>query len=236
MESYEQMSNWSSYPQQQLLQENWRGYLNEQAEYDHYVRLVMEQFDTSDEELEKDRSPAISDKDYIDITEVQNFFDKLKEEFGFGLELTGKFGAGITGLARPLSALLKNEGLVLNEEDIILICTAAVTYAITSKEMKELVQMIKERNLTKHYSMARKALDTIRQVAKTVLGGMVIPMVDLAAYTILFMPIINSLTMVVTHKGITSSNLTEIIAGVASSIIAYGAKIGLQSIKDKLKE
>jgi hypothetical protein len=84
--------------------------------------------------------------------------------------------------------------------------------------------------------MARKALDTIRQVAKTVLGGMVIPMVDLAAYTILFMPIINSLTMVVTHKGITSSNLTEIIAGVASSIIAYGAKIGLQSIKDKLKE
>ena len=230
------MSTWSSYPNQQLLQENWRGYLTEQAEYDHYVKLVMEQFDTSDEELQNDRDPTISDDDYIDPVEAQRFFDKLKNEFGFGLELTGKFGAGITGLAKPLSALLRNEGLTVEQDDVLLIATAALTYVATSQDVKELVKLIKEKKLARHFGIARKALETIKQISKAVLGGIVIPIVDLAAYTLLFMPIINSLTMIITHKGITSSNLSQIVAGVASSIIAYGAKIGLQSIKDKLKE
>lgn len=235
MESYEQMSTWSSYPSQQLLQENWRGFLNEQTIIDHHVKILMEELDKSDKELEAGRDPEIEDIAILDSNEIKKHLESLKKEIGFGLELTGKFGGGITGLYGPLSSIIKNEGINVTEKDLVLVLLAAVTYGVTSKESKELIQALRDKDLLKPYEIGKKLISVFNKVVKSIVD-VSISFADLVGYTFLFIPIINMITQIVTHNNITSANMQQLVTGVLASIASYGGKIFLQNVKDKLKD
>jgi hypothetical protein len=235
MESNEQMSTWSSFPEQKLLQENWRGFLNEQVIYNRHVKILMESLQEVEDDLEKGRDPKIEDISIVDQSEIQKYINSLKKELGFAFELTGKFGAGITGLYGPLLAIIKNTGFTATEKDIVLILIAVMSYAATGSEMKELVDVIKEKDLTGPYKIAKALPDIFVKIVKNIVGTSY-SFLDLIGYTFLFIPIINMVTQIITHNNITGSNLTQLVNGVLASIASYSGKIFLQRIKDKLKD
>ena len=70
------MSSWSSYPQQQLLQENWRGFLTEQVVIDRHVKILMESLQEVEDDLEQGRDPKIEDVSIIDEGEIQKYFNE----------------------------------------------------------------------------------------------------------------------------------------------------------------
>ena len=235
MESNEQMSTWSSFPEQKLLQENWRGFLNEQVIYNRHVKILMESLQEVEDDLEKGRDPQIEDISIVDQSEIQKYINSLKKELGFAFELTGKFGAGITGLYGPLLAIIKNTGFTATEKDIVLILIAVMSYVATGSEMKELVDIIKEKDLTGPYKIAKALPDIFVKIVKNIVGTSY-SFLDLIGYTFLFIPIINMVTQIITHNNITGSNLTQLVNGVLASIASYSGKIFLQRIKDKLKD
>ncbi len=229
------MSTWSSFPEQKLLQENWRGFLNEQIIYNRHVKILMESLQEVEDDLEKGRDPQIEDISIVDQSEIQKYINSLKKELGFAFELTGKFGAGITGLYGPLLAIIKNTGFTATEKDIVLILIAVMSYAATGSEMKELVDVIKEKDLTGPYKIAKALPDIFVKIVKNIVGTSY-SFLDLIGYTFLFIPIINMVTQIITHNNITGSNLTQLVNGVIASIASYSGKIFLQRIKDKLKD
>ena len=229
------MSNWSSYPQQQLLQENWRGFLNEQVIIDRHVKILIESLQEVEDDLEQGRDPKIEDIAIVDESEIQKYIKELQKEIGFGFELTGKFGAGITGLYGPLLSIIKNTGFTATEKDIVLILIAVMTYAATGKEAKELIQAIKEKDLSGPYKIAKALPDIFTKIVKNLVGT-AYSFLDLVGYTFLFIPIINMVTQIITHNNITGSNLTQLMNGVLASVASYSGKIFLQRIKDKLKD
>ena len=231
------MSSWSSYPQQQLLQENWRGFLTEQAVIDRHVKILMESLQSVEDDLEQGRDPKIEDVAIVDESEIQKYFNELKKELGFALELTGKFGAGITGLYGPLFSIISNTGYTSNnlEKDIVLILIAVMTYAVTGEEVKELTQKIKEKDLSSFYKIGKALPDIFTKIVKNLVGT-AYSFIDLVGYTFLFIPIINMVTQIITHNNITGSNLTQLLNGVLASVASYSGKILLQRIKDKLKD
>jgi hypothetical protein len=235
MESNEKMSSWSSYPQQQLLQENWRGFLNEQVVIEQHVEILMESLQEVEDDLEQGRDPEIEDIAIVDESEIQKYVKELQKELGFAFELTGKFGAGITGLYGPLLSIIKNTGFTATEKDIVLILIAVMTYAATGKEAKELIQIIKEKDLSGPYKVAKALPDIFTKIVKNLVGT-AYSFLDLVGYTFLFIPIINMVTQIITHNNITGSNLTQLLNGVLASIASYSGKIFLQRIKDKLKD
>jgi hypothetical protein len=193
METNEQMSSWSSYPQQQILQENWRGFLNEQVVIDRHVKILMESLQSVEDDLEQGRDPKIEDVAIVDESEIQKYINQLKKELGFAFELTGKFGAGITGLYGPLLSIIKNTGFTATEKDIVLILIAVVTYAATGDEAKELVQVIKEKDLSGPYKIAKALPDIFTKIVKSLVGT-AYSFLDLVGYSFLFIPIINMVT------------------------------------------
>lgn len=229
------MSSWSSYPQQQLLQENWRGFLTEQVVIDRHVKILMESLQEVEDDLEQGRDPKIEDVAIIDESEIQKYIKDLQKELGFAFELTGKFGAGITGLYGPLLSIIKNTGFTATEKDIVLVLIAAMTYAATGKEAKELIQAIKEKDLSGPYKIAKALPDIFTKIVKSLVGT-AYSFLDLVGYTFLFIPIINMVTQIITHNNITGSNLTQLMNGVLASVASYSGKIFLQRIKDKLKD
>ncbi len=229
------MSNWSSYPQQQLLQENWRGFLNEQVVIDRHVKNLMESLQEVEDDLEQGRDPKIEDVAIVDESEIQKYIKELQKELGFAFELTGKFGAGITGLYGPLLSIIKNTGFTATEKDIVLILIAVMTYAATGKEAKELIQAIKEKDLSGPYKIAKALPDIFTKIVKNLVGT-AYSFLDLVGYSFLFIPIINMVTQIITHNNITGSNLTQLMNGVLASVASYSGKIFLQRIKDKLKD
>ena len=235
MEANEQMSSWSSYPRQQLLQENWRGFLNEQVIIDRHVKILMESLQEVEDDLEQGRDPKIEDIAIVDESEIEKYIKELQKELGFAFELTGKFGAGITGLYGPLLSIIKNTGFTATEKDIVLILIAAMTYAATGKEAKELIQAIKEKDLSGPYKIAKALPDIFTKIVKSLVGT-AYSFLDLVGYTFLFIPIINMVTQIITHNNITGSNLTQLLNGVLASVASYSGKIFLQRIKDKLKD
>jgi hypothetical protein len=235
MEANEQMSSWSSYPRQQLLQENWRGFLNEQVVIDRHVKILMESLQEVEDDLEQGRDPKIEDIAIIDESEIEKYIKELQKELGFAFELTGKFGAGITGLYGPLLSIIKNTGFTATEKDIVLILIAVMTYAATGKEAKELIQAIKEKDLSGPYKIAKALPDIFTKIVKSLVGT-AYSFLDLVGYTFLFIPIINMVTQIITHNNITGSNLTQLMNGVLASVASYSGKIFLQRIKDKLKD
>jgi hypothetical protein len=235
METNEQMSSWSSYPQQQLLQENWRGFLNEQVIIDRHVKILLESLQEVEDDLEQGRDPKIEDIDIVDESEIKKYVNELQKELGFAFELTGKFGAGITGLYGPLLSIINNTGFTATEKDIVLILIAVMTYAGTGKEAKELVQAIKEKDLSGPYKIAKALPDIFTKIVENLVGT-AYSFLDLVGYTFLFIPIINMVTQIITHNNITGSNLTQLMNGVLASVASYSGKIFLQRIKDKLKD
>jgi hypothetical protein len=235
METNEQMSSWSSYPQQQLLQENWRGFLNEQVIIDRHVKILLESLQEVEDDLEQGRDPKIEDIAIVDESEIQKYVNQLQKEFGFAFELTGKFGAGITGLYGPLLSIIKNTGFTATEKDIVLILIAVMTYAATGEEAKELIQAIKEKDLSGPYKIAKALPEIFTKIVKNLVGT-AYSFLDLVGYSFLFIPIINMVTQIVTHNNITGSNLTQLLNGVLASVASYSGKIFLQRIKDKLKD
>jgi len=229
------MSSWSSYPQQQLLQENWRGFLTEQVVIDRHVKILMESLQEVEDDLEQGRDPKIEDIAIVDESEIQKYVNQLQKELGFAFELTGKFGAGITGLYGPLLSIIKNTGFTATEKDIVLILIAVMTYAATGEEAKELIQAIKEKDLSGPYKIAKALPDIFTKIVKNLVGT-AYSFLDLVGYTFLFIPIINMVTQIVTHNNITGSNLTQLMNGVLASVASYSGKIFLQRIKDKLKD
>lgn len=229
------MSSWSSYPQQQLLQENWRGFLTEQVVIDHHVKILMESLQEVEDDLEQGRDPKIEDIAIVDESEIQKYIKELQKELGFAFELTGKFGAGITGLYGPLLSIIKNTGFTTTEKDIVLILIAVMTYAATGKEAKELIQAIKEKDLSGPYRIAKALPDIFTKIVKNLVGT-AYSFLDLVGYSFLFIPIINMVTQIITHNNITGSNLTQLMNGVLASVASYSGKIFLQRIKDKLKD
>jgi len=235
MEANEQMSSWSSYPRQQLLQENWRGFLNEQVVIDRHVKILMESLQEVEDDLEQGRDPKIEDIAIVDESEIEKYIKELQKELGFAFELTGKFGAGITGLYGPLLSIIKNTGFTATEKDIVLILIAAMTYVATGKEAEELIQAIKEKDLSGPYKIAKALPDIFTKIVKNLVGT-AYSFLDLVGYTFLFIPIINMVTQIITHNNITGSNLTQLLNGVLASVASYSGKIFLQRIKDKLKD
>jgi len=229
------MSSWSSYPQQQLLQENWRGFLTEQIVIDRHVKILMESLQEVEDDLEQGRDPKIEDIAIVDESEIQKYVNQLQKELGFAFELTGKFGAGITGLYGPLLSIIKNTGFTATEKDIVLILIAVMTYAATGEEAKELIQAIKEKDLSGPYKIAKALPDIFTKIVKNLVGT-AYSFLDLVGYSFLFIPIINMVTQIVTHNNITGSNLTQLMNGVLASVASYSGKIFLQRIKDKLKD
>ena len=229
------MSSWSSYPQQQLLQENWRGFLTEQVVIDHHVKILIESLQEVEDDLEQGRDPKIEDIAIVDESEIQKYIKELQKELGFAFELTGKFGAGITGLYGPLLSIIKNTGFTTTEKDIVLILIAVMTYAATGNEAKELIQAIKEKDLSGPYKIAKALPDIFTKIVKNLVGT-AYSFIDLVGYTFLFIPIINMVTQIITHNNITGSNLTQLMNGVLASVASYSGKIFLQRIKDKLKD
>jgi len=229
------MSSWSSYPQQQLLQENWRGFLTEQLVIDRHVKMLMESLQEVEDDLEQGRDPKIEDVAIIDESEIQKYVNQLQKELGFAFELTGKFGAGITGLYGPLLSIIKNTGFTATEKDIVLILIAVMTYAATGEEAKELIQAIKEKDLSGPYKFAKALPDIFTKIVENLIGT-AYSFLDLVGYTFLFIPIINMVTQIITHNNITGSNLTQLMNGVLASVASYSGKIFLQRIKDKLKD
>ena len=229
------MSSWSSYPRQQLLQENWRGFLNEQVIIDRHVKILMESLQEVEDDLEQGRDPKIEDIAIVDESEIEKYIKELQKELGFAFELTGKFGAGITGLYGPLLSIIKNTGFTATEKDIVLILIAAMTYAATGKEAEELIQAIKEKDLSGPYKIAKALPDIFTKIVKNLVGT-AYSFLDLVGYTFLFIPIINMVTQIITHNNITGSNLTQLMNGVLASVASYSGKIFLQRIKDKLKD
>ena len=229
------MSSWSSYPQQQLLQENWRGFLTEQVVIDRHVKILMESLQEVEDDLEQGRDPKIEDIAIVDESEIQKYIKELQKEFGFAFELTGKFGAGITGLYGPLLSIIKNTGFTATEKDIVLILIAVMTYAATCKEAKELIQAIKEKDLSGPYKIAKELPDIFTKIVKNLVGT-AYSFLDLVGYSFLFIPIINMVTQIITHNNITGSNLIQLMNGVLASVASYSGKIFLKRIKDKLKD
>ena len=164
------MSSWSSYPQQQLLQENWRGFLIEQVVIDRHVKILMESLQEVEDDLEQGRDPKIEDIAIVDESEIQKYVNQLQKEIGFAFELTGKFGAGITGLYGPLLSIIKNTGFTATEKDIVLILIAVMTYAATGEEAKELIQAIKEKDLSGPYKIAKALPDIFTKIVKNLVG------------------------------------------------------------------
>jgi len=229
------MSSWSSYPKQQLLQENWRGFLNEQAVIDRHVRILMESLEDAEKDLEQGREPKIEDIAIVEESEIEKVAKQLQKELGIGIKLTGQFGAGITGLYGPALSIIKNTGLQFSEQDIILVLIAAVTYTVTGQETKELIDYIRQKGLEEQYSIVKQLPTIFTKIVKSIVGT-TYSFLDLAGYTFLFIPIINMVTQIITHNHITGSSLRELLNGVLASIASYGGKILVQRIKDKLKD
>ena len=74
------MSSWSSYPQQQLLQENWRGFLNEQVIIDRHVKILLESLQEVEDDLEQGRDPKIEDIDIVDFMGRMEFGCKFAKD------------------------------------------------------------------------------------------------------------------------------------------------------------
>ena len=219
------MSNWSSYPKQQLLQESWRTFLTEQKVVDRAARLLLEELEKEAEKLEKEVDKVLTPEEEV------GFIRQIGKEVGIGIELTGKFGAGIGALYGPISSILENSGLIITEKDVVLLLISAMSYMTTSPEAKILYKKIKEEGLEKPFGVVKEALQNIdvviNQFTKSILGT-AMSLFDLFGYTSVFIPIINFITQIITHSDVNSSNLKQIFGGLALSTLGY-------SLKDKMK-
>ena len=108
-------------------------------------------------------------------------------------------------------------------------------YAATGKEAKELIQAIKEKDLSGPYKIAKAVPDIFTKIVKNLVGT-AYSFLDLVGYSFLFIPIINMVTQIITHNNITGSNLIQLMNGVLASVASYSGKIFLKRIKDKLKD
>jgi len=180
-------------------------------------------------------------KTFTELNEVF-FFNKwnkilsdIKKDLNINLYFISTFGAAISAFFPFFDNLTKNSNLGYNftQTDIILLVIASISILLkeNKKDINKLIHVLKEKDLYKYLNDFTKIVSSVSTMFSKVtdnIGKSVNVMVDMFAYTALFVPFLVATLDVIHLYDIDFKTFNELIINPTGAVISLG--VGMVTI------
>lgn len=165
---------------------------------------------------------------------------KVAKDLGLSSSFIFKFGTGIGAFMRPVTELLQNKGVNINEQEVILLIITAVFISIESMknsgDVNKLRKALKEKGLLDYLKDVNKLLHSSKEVLKSVgktLGKTLSSLTDILGFTFMLVPTMNIINKLIVDNGITPESVMGFLSGLALAVGSYGLKNVIDKINKK---
>jgi len=136
---------------------------------------------------------------------------------------TATYGTGVAALIRPVNELLSNSNASLNKTEVILLIIASLAYVTRQPDYKKLVALVKEKQLFQYLKRCVTFIKVVRRLVKNA-AGVGVDLSNVLGYTVLMVPVVNTITSYIAKSGIGLDNITDLLKGVVGAALVFALK------------
>lgn len=171
----------------------------------------------------------LKEDDNISESESKSLLKKVLEDLKINTDFIMTFGVSIVAFTKPVKELLANKGVNITEEEVLLLVVTAMFILLTKSrdDIDTLMRVVKEHKLEKEVKGVVKFINSTLSIFKIVgnkVGVTVTTLVDALAFTFLSVPIMNTITSLVSEQGFTMDNIQQMLSGLLLSAGSYLVK------------
>ena len=192
-----------------------------------------------------------------DESDYKKIEKKIVDNLKLHMEVIALYGAGIGALYPVVEKLMKNmsiRSIELTPDRIVLLVISALTItyleekkfrsseeeAILTKDSKSMLEELKMmgigNGIVKKLIKVLKSIKMVFNIIGKHLNKTVVDMVDMFAYTALFIPIMNGILALIGKYNLNLDTIIENFTGLAIGVGTIIARHGISHIIDKIKE
>lgn len=165
---------------------------------------------------------------------------KVMKEMGLASSFIFQFGTGIGAFVRPVTELLKNNGVSLTKEEValLLITSFAVMVTHSKVEIGKLREAVRDKDLEQYLTDVTKFILNTKKILVAIgekIGRTVHTLADVLGFTFMLVPTMNVLKEVIIGKGVDSESVYQFLMGLTLAAGTYSIKVILEKILDKFK-
>lgn len=177
------------------------------------------------------------------IKKIKDYLIKVKEDLNLNLKFILTFGTSITAFIPVVNSIIANENIEIDFKGVVLltICALAMAFGEDKKNYKKLFEELRLRGV---YHLLKKLINFVLNLKKVFSafakrsGRIIKGLIDMFAYTALFIPFLIVVESIIRHKGLDLDSFTNMSLGksIITGVGAISIKHFIEEVLDRFKK